>query len=314
MMASQIRIKDMRINGRTVVEAKINNQIVYKKAEPPILTFVRIQNNSRPKNEPANLGDTIWVYARINLPSNKIGKAPEMVIAGVQARVFINVNAENSTTYAGEIKVSKDMPDGNIEFKIYGYADIDGNVGETVTQTTDGSSVSIKKDITENLKNIMYNSDFRYNTDGYSSWTNAVILGTNSNKEMIVNKKDASINRCIIKCTLSESVIENHFYYIRAKFYIEDVKKCTTIVGTGGNQSMNLFANFDFGFVTQSAVFELKSNYDEIVAGIGIDENLTSNILFKELMCVDVTELINFGISQKEIRTVLDNTFFVDEG
>lgn len=145
MMASQIRIKDMRINGRTVVEAKINNKIVYRKAEPPTLTFVRIQNNSRPQNDPAKVGDTIWVYARVNLPSNKIGKAPEMTIAGVQARVFINVNADTSTTYAGEIKITEDMQDGNIEFKIYGYADLDGNVGETVTQTTDGSAVIIQK-------------------------------------------------------------------------------------------------------------------------------------------------------------------------
>ena len=144
-MASQIRIKDMRINGRTVVEAKINNKIVYRKAEPPTLTFVRIQNNSRPQNDPAKVGDTIWVYARVNLPSNKIGKAPEMTIAGVQARVFINVNADTSTTYAGEIKITEDMQDGNIEFKIYGYADLDGNVGETVTQTTDGSAVIIQK-------------------------------------------------------------------------------------------------------------------------------------------------------------------------
>ena len=103
MMASQIRIKDMRINGRTVVEAKINNKIVYRKAEPPTLTFVRIQNNSRPQNDPAKVGDTIWVYARVNLPSNKIGKAPEMTIAGVQARVFINVNADTSTTCKMEI-------------------------------------------------------------------------------------------------------------------------------------------------------------------------------------------------------------------
>ena len=127
------------------VKAKLDKIDFFPDKILPILTFVRIQNNTRGSNEPAKVGDTIWVYARVNLPSNQISKAPEMIIAGVQARVFIDVNADTSTTYAGEIKITEDMQDGNIEFKIYGYADLDGNVGETVTQTTDGSAVIIQK-------------------------------------------------------------------------------------------------------------------------------------------------------------------------
>lgn len=95
------------------------------------------------------VGDIIWVYVNVTEKEADLSNAPEITINGKKARVFVNepsVPSNTSTKYVGEIEVTEDMDIGEMTFEISAYTDRAGNVGNVLTSTTDGSSMTIVKD------------------------------------------------------------------------------------------------------------------------------------------------------------------------
>ncbi len=117
-----------------------NSKVYIKKQLKP--SFVSIACTSG--NNIADVGDQIWVY--VTLPHG-LTALPKIKINGYDVQVIKNQENNETITYVGILVVTRDMQDGKVNFEIYGYIDAEGNVGEIVTQPTNGTSVSIKKSI-----------------------------------------------------------------------------------------------------------------------------------------------------------------------
>ena len=134
--------------GETIENKTTDNSNVIFDKDAPTVNLVHIQNITRGGSE-AKVGDIIWVYVNVTEKESDLSNAPEITINGKKARVFVNepsVPSNTSTKYAGEIEVTEDMDIGEMTFEISAYTDRAGNVGNVLTSTTDGSSMTIVKD------------------------------------------------------------------------------------------------------------------------------------------------------------------------
>ena len=134
--------------GETIENKTTDSSHVIFDKDAPTVNFVSIQNNTRGGKE-AKVGDKIWLYVSVTEKKADLSNAPEITINGKKARVFVNeqsVPSNTSTEYVGEIEVTEDMDIGEMTFKISAYTDRAGNVGNVLTSTTDGSSMTIVKD------------------------------------------------------------------------------------------------------------------------------------------------------------------------
>jgi len=101
---------------------------------PPTLTKVLIaSSNVNPAL--AKPGDTITVAI---LASEALQAAPAATIAGQTATV-----TGSGTSFSTSVTVSETTPTGAAALSITNFTDVAGNVGATVTATTDGSNVSV---------------------------------------------------------------------------------------------------------------------------------------------------------------------------
>ena len=134
--------------GETIENKTTDNSNVIFDKDAPTVNLVHIQNITRGGSE-AKVGDIIWVYVNVTEKESDLSNAPEITINGKKARVFVNepsVPSNTSTKYVGEIEVTEDMDIGEMTFEISAYTDRAGNVGNVLTSTTDGSSMTIVKD------------------------------------------------------------------------------------------------------------------------------------------------------------------------
>ena len=111
----------------------------------PKANFVQIRSNKQINKDYAQPGDDVWVYIKIK---EELSVLPTIVINGQKVDTFKNGEPnENGQMYAGKLKMTRDMENGEVSFKIYGYADKAGNVGATIeNETTDKSHVIFDKD------------------------------------------------------------------------------------------------------------------------------------------------------------------------
>ena len=120
----------------------------------PKANFVQIRSNKKVNKDYAQPGDEVWVYVKIK---EELSVLPTIEINGQKVDTFKNGQPnENGQMYAGKLKMTKDMENGDVSFKIFGYADKAGNVRETIeNKTTDNSNVIFDKDApTVNLVHI----------------------------------------------------------------------------------------------------------------------------------------------------------------
>ena len=111
----------------------------------PKANFVQIRSNKQINKDYAQPGDDVWVYIKIK---EELSVLPTIVINGQKVDTFKNGEPnENGQMYAGKLKMTRDMENGEVSFKIFGYADKAGNVGATIENTTtDNSNVIFDKD------------------------------------------------------------------------------------------------------------------------------------------------------------------------
>ena len=111
----------------------------------PKANFVQIRSNKQINKDYAQPGDDVWVYIKIK---EELSVLPTIVINGQKVDTFKNGEPnENGQMYAGKLEMTRDMENGEVSFKIFGYADKAGNVGATIENTTtDNSNVIFDKD------------------------------------------------------------------------------------------------------------------------------------------------------------------------
>ena len=127
--------------GEKLTNTNINRtdytKVIYDKTAPKA-TFVKIQNSKDPNTTWAKEGEDVWVYVKID---EKLSVEPTFTIAGKEVNIIQREELQNGYKYAALLKMTEDIAEGNIEFKVSGYTDVAGNVGEDITVTTDGSKI-----------------------------------------------------------------------------------------------------------------------------------------------------------------------------
>ncbi len=128
-------------------EAGNESKVSFKyDATIPYSTYVEIKNLNQITPGYAKVGDTIWVYVIIN---EHLSQEPTITINGVEAKIVQTEDGNKFNAdwykYVGEVVMTEDMDEGEIEFTISGYKDLAGNEGEVITN----------EDITADLKEII---------------------------------------------------------------------------------------------------------------------------------------------------------------
>lgn len=332
-----MRIAEMKINNKLIDEAKLNGEIVYRldrDRTPPEVIYTRLQlyypliypsddifpsNTLYPKAERdlhyAKIGDTIYIEFQV---SEQLQGNPIITIGTKQ--FTSNLKDVSNNIYDAYITLTEDMNLDSwqkIQITISNLVDIIGNIGnDVVTSGEEDYYVIFTSSTPFNLKNILYNSDFRYNTDGYSSYENANILGIQDNS-LIFKKTDISNDSTTISCTINENLKVNNSYYIRAKFNIDNKENLTfndnfefEIASPITSYSHSISS--EEGFQLFYEIHKIKEGQNSLRLGFRYNQPYDIKYMIKEIMCVDVTELINSGMTETEIKTLLDNTYFPD--
>lgn len=128
--------------GETIENKTTDSSHVIFDKDAPTVNFVRIQNNTRGGSE-AKVGDKIWLYVTVTEKEADLSHKPNVTINGKEANVFVNDPTDTYTKYVAEIVITEDMEPGEMTFEISAYTDRAGNVGNVLTTTTDGSSMTI---------------------------------------------------------------------------------------------------------------------------------------------------------------------------
>lgn len=98
----------------------------------PTYNFARIQSNNKENSGYAKVGNNVWVYVNI---SEELSVKPKFKIHGVELEVKQERQVSSGTQYATWLTMTEDMTEGPVSFEVYGYTDLAGNVGDTITQT-----------------------------------------------------------------------------------------------------------------------------------------------------------------------------------
>ena len=106
---------------------------------PPTYSLARIQSNNTDQHI-ATIGNNIWVYVVIKGP---LATKPKCLIGGQEASLLQESSVSAGIRFGFRLTITEEIniPEGNIEFKVYGYADTAGNIGKDITETTDGTYV-----------------------------------------------------------------------------------------------------------------------------------------------------------------------------
>ena len=98
----------------------------------PTYNFARIQSNNKENSGYAKVGNNVWVYVNI---SEELSVKPKFKINGIELEVKQERQVSSGTQYATWLTMTEDMKEGPVSFEVYGYTDLAGNVGDTITQT-----------------------------------------------------------------------------------------------------------------------------------------------------------------------------------
>ena len=133
--------------GKTLTNADlkypgIDQGVEYDKTAP-VADFVEFTSTNK-NNQYAKVGDQVWVKVRIK---EELSKYPVIKINGMDTdtETIVNDPNEAGTVYAAWLTMTEDMIEGKMSFEISGYEDLAGNVGDTITTTTNDTSVTFDK-------------------------------------------------------------------------------------------------------------------------------------------------------------------------
>jgi hypothetical protein len=174
-----------------------------------------------------------------------------------------------------------------------------------------------KQQPTEELENIIYNADFRFGTDGFRRFGNATIQEISDGwliwiKQLISNSNTYTLS------TFTKKLIPEHIYYGRCEFNVVEEGKYFN--GQIQLNAPNIYYNSKTIQATESniaqvsGIFHVTEQYRLFLNMNSGTENLETLFRLRNPMFIDVTELINSGLTEEQVKEKLDNTaFFPDK-
>lgn len=199
--------------------------------------------------------------------------------------------------------------------------------GKSVSGIASNGKVIFKKnngniDIST-LENLIYNSNFRYNDYGYKDYsedTNYNSIISNPEDGWLQVKAQRAGSTISFGCTLTEDLIPGHTYYARCRFDYNQPNGSYRARLRLKKTKIEVGQIIDSGLITEQPI-NLSGFFtvnDETYLNIdfvqGSDsQSTTIQRKIKEPTLIDVTDLINSGISKPNIKSALDNTFISDE-
>ena len=215
--------------GKTLTNADlkypgIDQGVEYDKTAP-VADFVEFTSTNK-NNQYAKVGDQVWVKVRIK---EELSKYPVIKINGMDTdtETIVNDPNEAGTVYAAWLTMTEDMIEGKMSFEISGYEDLAGNVGDTITTTTNDTSVTFDKTAPA-LRELRVQNFYNPNGDEYEQYSGLTqnlgqdkgiaitvntteLLGKNpiiviGGKEIEVPVKEPQFNKYVVYVDLTEDM------------------------------------------------------------------------------------------------------------
>lgn len=172
------------------------------------------------------------------------------------------------------------------------------------------------------LENLIYNSNFRYNDYGYKDYsedTNYNSIISNPEDGWLQVKAQREGSTISIGCTLIKDLIPGHTYYARCRFDYNQPNGSYRAQLRIKKTRLEVGQVIDSGLITEQLI-NLSGFFtvnDETYLTIDFvqgssSQSTTIQRKIKEPTLIDVTDLINSGISKPNIKSALDNTFIPD--
>lgn len=184
--------------------------------------------------------------------------------------------------------------------------------GKTVQEAKLNNKIVYRKETS--VKNIIYNADFRFGTDGFKKFVNIVVQQEIEDGFVAWVKLDNTNARTSMIVQLTEDLIAGHRYYGRVTFRgSEDTMyqwqqqlNSTNLTQSYGENSPNE--------VTISTIFaEITTQYRLFYNMTATFANAESKAYVKDAMLIDVTDMLNSGLTEEQVKSQLDAMpFFAD--
>ena len=184
--------------------------------------------------------------------------------------------------------------------------------GKTVQEAKLNNKIVYRKETS--VKNIIYNSDFRFGTDGFKKFVNMVVQQEIEDGFVAWVKLDNTNARTSMIVQLTEDLIAGHRYYGRVTFRgSEDTMyqwqqqlNSPNLTQSYGENSPNE--------VTISTIFaEITTQYRLFYNMTATFANAESKAYVKDAMLIDVTDMLNSGLTEEQVKSQLDAMpFFAD--
>ena len=184
--------------------------------------------------------------------------------------------------------------------------------GKTVQEAKLNNKIVYRKETS--VKNIIYNADFRFGTDGFKKFVNMVVQQAIEDGFVAWVKLDNTNARTSMIVQLTEDLIAGHRYYGRVTFRgSEDTMyqwqqqlNSTNLTQSYGENSPNE--------VTISTIFaEITTQYRLFYNMTATFANAESKAYVKDAMLIDVTDMLNSGLTEEQVKSQLDAMpFFAD--
>lgn len=184
--------------------------------------------------------------------------------------------------------------------------------GKTVQEAKLNNKIVYRKETS--VKNIIYNADFRFGTDGFKKFVNMVVQQEIEDGFVAWVKLDNTNARTSMIVQLTEDLIAGHRYYGRVTFRgSEDTMyqwqqqlNPTNLTQSYGENSPNE--------VTISTIFaEITTQYRLFYNMTATFANAESKAYVKDAMLIDVTDMLNSGLTEEQVKSQLDAMpFFAD--
>ena len=230
--------------GETLANGKINYdpyvKVVYDKTAPVYtnLGIARNKDANDTRNQKyAKIGDSIRVLVSF---AEKLTTEPKVEMFGKVYDMTYRPDSSNEMAkvyyYMADVDITEDMPEGEIEFEIYGYTDAAGNIGEELTN--------------KSVNDELYTNVIIDNTPPAIAPTEDSISGTEGNYSRIgltVNDKNGVASYEINNETLI--LTNGEIVYEKLKDYLNEGSNTVTASDNAGNT-----ANFTFNYDCTPAV------------------------------------------------------------
>lgn len=184
--------------------------------------------------------------------------------------------------------------------------------GKEIDEAKLNNKIVYRKQSSILLKNIIYNADFRYGTEGYKKFVNMVVQDIEDGW-VSWTKMDSTNNRTSMIVQFTEDLIADHYYYQRVTFKGSEKVFYQWEQQLNSPNITNTYGQYGPEEVTLSTVSKVTTQYRLFynMRATFSDENAKAYL--KEPMLVDVTELINQGMSTQTIENQLNQMdFFAD--